>query len=170
MSVLLAALVLGQAPGGKPPRVKHKPVVVGEQPVTAREAHEAFARLGALLKKTNALPMGTPGIPLADRPATRAEMVAEMARLAKANEPAFRFVPAPVPHDPHLFNIVAAQRPSLDRLVTLGSVARIGPLAVGPGAGLTPAQFGDALGFFAARIAQMSHLPSPKWTPMLQSE
>lgn len=170
MSVLLAALVLGQVPTGKPPRVKHKLVVMGEQSVTAIEAREAFTRLGALFKRTSALPMGTTAIPAANRPATRAEIVAEMARLAKASEPAFRFVPAPVPHDARLFNVAAAQRSTLDRLVTWGCVARIGPLAVGPGTSLTPSQFGDALGFFAARIAQMSHLPSPKWTPMLQKE
>lgn len=170
MNALVFAFIVGQGrpvhPGGK----VVLPASAASKPVTAREAREAFTKVAALLMKTNGRPLGTTSIPAADRPATRAEIVAEMARLYKAAEPAFRFTPAPTTHDASKFRIDAAQKAPLDRLVTRGAVARIGPLAVGPTLGLTPKQFGDALGFFMARVSQLSHLPSPKWTPMLQGE
>lgn len=112
--------------------------------------------------------MGEPKLAATDRPATRSEIVGEMDRLFRAAQPGFFFTPAAVPHDPSKFKIDPAQKLALDKLVTLGFVARIGPLAVGPQSGLTAKQFGDALGFFMARASQLSHLPSSRWTPMLQ--
>jgi hypothetical protein len=62
------------------------------------------------------------------------------------------------------------QRDNLEMLVRMGAVAKIGPLATGPGNVLTVPEFGDAIGFFLARMAQMTHLPSSKWTPALRKE
>lgn len=171
MSPLLVLLVF-QDPGTptKPVHPTHMAVAVSNAPVTAREAREAFMRVSAHYTKVSGRDVGTPVIPDLDRAATRAEIVGEMARLYAAAEPALRFTPVPTRHDATKYRIDAAHRASLDKLVTIGCVGRVAPLAVGPDPSLTPKEFGDALGFFIARLAQMSHLPSPKWTPMLKND
>lgn len=161
-----AVLCLAQQPT-KPVHPTHGPIAVSEAPVTAREARAAFARATTLLEKVNGRPLGTVSIPVAAREATRAEIVAEMGRIYVASEPTFRIVPMAVAHDAARFRIDPSQRATLDRLVARGCVARLGPLATGSKPGLSPKELGDALGFFVARLGQMSHLPSPKWTPSL---
>ncbi len=166
MTPLILAVVFQQ---GRPIHPKTlASTLVSDKPVTAREARETFGRMVALLTKVHGQPLGTGSIPLADRPVTRTETVAEMARIYRASEPTFRFTPAPTPYDASKFRIDAMQKTSLGRLVKQGCVAPLGPLATGPGLGLTPKEFGDAVGFFMARLSQVSHMPSPKWTPMLQ--
>ncbi len=167
MSPLLVLVVAQTA--GKPVHPTRKVLAVDAAPVTAREVRVAFVRAATLLFKVNGRALGTPRVPEADRAATRAEIVAEMGRFYTQAETTFRFIPANVRHDPTKYRMDASQRVTLDKLVTRGCVAPIGPLAVGPSAGLTPKEFGDALGFFVARLGQMGHLPSPQWTPILQS-
>lgn len=170
-ALILVPVLLTQEEKGRPVHPGAKPSVSAEadnKPVTAREARESFSRVIALVTKVNGRPLGTPKIVAADRPATRSEIVAEMDRIFLAAQSGFFYTPAAVKHDASKFKIDAAQKAALDRLVNRGFVARIGPLAVGPQAGLTVKQFGDALGFFMARASQLSHLPSARWTPMLQ--
>lgn len=173
MNAFLFAVVMHQDVAGKPVHPGKKPSAVASadtKPVTAREARDTFIQVAELLRKVNGRSFGVPAIAAADRPVTRAEVLKEMVRLHKAAEPVFKFTPAPVPHDKAKLKIDAALLPALDRLVSGGFVARIGPLAVGPQPGLTPKQFGDAVGFFTSRVSQVAHLPSAKWTPMLQKE
>lgn len=170
MSPLLFAIVAQQGRPVHPKTAPSLPAAVATKPVTAREAREALGRAATLLTKVSGRSLGACSIPSADRPASRSEIVGEMARLYTAAEPTFRFTPASVPFDPSKFKIDPARKAALSRLVLHGCVARIGPLATGPGPGLTPKEFGDALGFFMARLSQMGHLPSPKWTPILQGD
>ncbi|RYG25508.1 hypothetical protein EON82_06850 [bacterium] len=171
MNAFLFAVVMHQGAPDKPVHPGRKPTAAATadtKPVTAREARAAFIRVGELLGKVNGHPLGMSGLPAIDRPVTRAEVVTEMGRLYKAAEPTFKFTPVAVVYDRSKLRIDAALLPTLNRLVTRGMVARLGPLAVGPQPTLTPKQLGDAIGFFTSRVAQMSHLPSAKWTPMLQ--
>ena len=153
---------------GRPVRPPVSRTLTSDSPVTAREAHEAFNRWGKLLFKVNATPTGAPGFSSSDLPVTRSQVIAEMARLYKASASAIRFVPQAVPFDAAKLRIDALQMPALRTLVRLGFVGRVAPLAVGPGTSLTPKEFGDALGFFSSRLMQISHLPSPTFTPSLQ--
>ena len=166
MIPLLVSLVLQ----GKPVHPAQASIPVSDASVTAREAREAFARYGKLIQKVNGFPLGTPGIPENELPVTRAQVVAEMARFYGVAGPTFRFIPAAVPFDAKKLRIERSQLPSLTNLVRRGFIGRVSPLAVGPSSSLTPKQFGDALGFFASRIVQMSHLPSPTFTPFLQGD
>jgi hypothetical protein len=171
MNAFLFTMIIGQGTDGRPVHPGRKPsqaATADGKPVTAKEVRESFVRAGELIKKVGQRSSGAPAIAANNRPATRSEVVAEMARIYKAAEPGFRFTPVSVPFDPSKFKIDATQKPALSMLVTRGFVARIGPLAVGPQPGLTTKEFGDALGFFLARLSQLSHLPSSKWTPMLQ--
>ena len=161
----------GQA--GKPVHPEHKaPATLAEdtRPVSAHEAATAFERVASLLKSTGGMSYGETAIPHLDRPVTRNEVVAEMNRLYIIATPALRFTPVPVRHDTSVFRIDASLRPALDRLVTFGYVARIGPLVVGPSPSLLPKELGDAIGVFMARVAQTTHTPNPKWTPILKSD
>ena len=139
-------------------------------PVTAREARDAFARLIALYGDVNGVRLGAPSIPALDRPATRGEVVAEMARLYRTAEPGIRFTPAEIRFDVSRLSIDRPSLPILRRLVARGFVGPVAPLATGPKPTLGIKQFGDALGFFGSRLAQISHLPSPAWTPMLKPD
>ena len=153
---------------GRPAHPAQTAIPVGNAPVSAREAREAFRRYSALLVKVNGVPLGEGTVPAVDRPVTRAEVVSEMTRLYRSSATAFRFIPADVAFDAAKFKIDAGKKPLLADLVRHGCIGRVSPLAVGPGPSLTPREFGDALGFFASRLAQMSHLPSPTFTPGLQ--
>jgi hypothetical protein len=53
-------------------------------------------------------------------------------------------------------------------LVRLGAVARVGPLATNKSDTIDAPDFGDAIGFFLARMAEITHQPSSKWTPWLR--
>lgn len=171
MSPILLALVFQDQSRPKHPGAKPTVAVLKDvRPVTVHEARSSFNRCLGLLQKAIGSPLGTSKLPDANRAVTREEIVGEMTRIYAVLAPAYKFTPAPVKHDSSVFKISAAQRANLDKLVTRGCVARIGPLAVGPAQGLTVSEFGDALGFFVARVTEMTHLPSPKWTPRLQSD
>jgi hypothetical protein len=50
-------------------------------------------------------------------------------------------------------------------LVRAGFLAPVGPLVTGPSEGLTPIEFGDALGFFTARLERQTAEADPEYTP-----
>jgi hypothetical protein len=101
--------------------------------------------------------------------ATRAEIAAEFVRVLAAVQPSFRFTPRPyrvIESSLKAHNSGAAVD-QLRRLIRLGMAGPVGPLAAG-GAGLSPEEFGDALGLFMTQLAAYTHQPDPKWTPSLQ--
>jgi hypothetical protein len=100
-------------------------------------------------------------------PVTRDQVVAEMDREYEALRPQIKFTPNPAPIDPDMLRISASVKPKLIKLIKLGFIGRVAPLATGPKASLEPAEFGDAIGFFITRMAQLTHMPSPKWSPLL---
>ena len=161
-------LVFALATQSRPVHPTKPTVTVTQAAVTAREAKESIGRLSALIVKVTGAPLGGSRVPAEERAVTRAEVVAEMARIYRASAIAFRFVPSPVAFDASKFRMDSAELSNLKDLVRHGCIGRLSPLAVGPGANMTPKQFGDALGFFASRLMQMSHLPDPVFTPSLQ--
>jgi hypothetical protein len=100
---------------------------------------------------------------------TRELVVAELSQEYDLLSPKAKYTPLPVSYDPSVLKIAAAERTSLERLIRLGFVARVGPLATGPTDTITPHDLGDAVGFFMCRIAQITYLPDPKWSPMIQN-
>lgn len=102
------------------------------------------------------------------RPATRAEMVAEFDRIMTIARPRFRGRPIRQVVDQPLIdnrNPSPETRAQLKRLIEWGFVGPVSPLATDPTQTLTPQQFGDALGYFMSRLADVTHTYDPRFSP-----
>lgn len=138
-------------------------------PVTRQEAAATFKRVGTALS----IFTGGKAKPFAPKfeaagVLTRTELVAEFDRVFEAAKPYFKYTPRPVKYDAGVFSIKDGDaRKKLDKLVTWGCVARIGPLATAPKDEMALAEFGDAVGFLLVRLAELTHTPSSKWTPAM---
>jgi hypothetical protein len=101
--------------------------------------------------------------------ATREQVILEFGRLFEIARPHFMFTPRKVKYDPSILTIKKGTRAraELEVMIPLQFVAKVGPLAAGLKPTLTLKQFGDAVGFFYARIADLTHTPSSKWSPYM---
>lgn len=168
-------LCLSVAVAGQGEKVTFKKTPVGKvdqvSPVTRSEAAAVFARTRKAIVEARVAQIAIKSaIPTGNQLATREEVILEMARIMEAAKKSMKFLPAPVKHDPKLFKVGSgAARTALAKLVAGGYVAPVGALATSSKPGLTLTQFGDAIGFFLARISDVTHMPSPKWSPYLQS-
>lgn len=138
--------------------------------MTRAELSTTVNRVGDLL--TRVLSLDPPILRLkmtgaTNNPASREEVLDQFARLFRSVSPKFRIKPRPVPFPAREARIAKRALPTLRTLVEWGCVAPVGPLATGPAATLTLSEYGDALGFFLARLAELTHTPSRKFTPYL---
>lgn len=101
--------------------------------------------------------------------ATRAEIVQRLNRLFELVRPAFKYTPNRLAYDPGQLTIPAGDRsrPVLEKLIGWGCIGRTDPLASADRPHLTIEEFGDAVGYFMARIAELTHTPSTKYSPQL---
>jgi hypothetical protein len=137
--------------------------------VTQAEARAVFNRLAKVVSPVIKVNLGASPVPSAATPVTRATVVAEFTRLMEASRPAFKYTPRKVRFDRERLTLSdAVQRPRLEKLIEFGAVAKVGPLAAGDKPTLTISEFGDAVGFFLSRLAEVTYMPSSKWTPALQ--
>lgn len=139
------------------------PVTVAEVDATILEIRKALSVLPGLeaLKKTG----DKAATSIGSSPATRAYIILKLDRLFERARPTFRFTPRRVRFDARVLKVGKAERPALEKLIAWGCVARVGPLATGPGATIGLKEFGDAIGFFVARLADLTHTPDPKYSP-----
>lgn len=156
----------------EPTKMKPKPISadLAKQTVTQSEAREVFIKAGAVLKKRLHLTAAPIAISLkaSEKPVTREEVVAQLSVLYKYASPAFKLTPKPTAYDPKMLKMDnQASMAQLLVLVKSGVVAERGRVAAGPADTLTVKEFGDAIGYFFVRIAQLSHLPSAKYSPGL---
>jgi len=175
--VILAALAFGIACGTQDEKTglsksSKKPAPpAANGPITLSELYATVERLEAGIKRVvlgqnSAVSHRTV---TADRPATRGEIIAEFYRLYLAAKPKFRFTPRPVKFDPKLISISPTEnvRKPLEKMIQLGFVGKVAPLATASTPNLTLPEYGDALGFFMARIGDLTHTPSTKWSPYM---
>lgn len=169
---LVLVLLVASAGAQQESPKKHTPrhVTTTSAPVTQTEARSTFAKAENIIRSALNLPMKAPASGIADgtAPVSRAQVVAEMVRLYGVISPKVKLTPRPVSFEPSRLKIATAQRANLEKLIRMGAVAKLGPLATGPTDTLTIPQFGDALGFFLSRMAEITNQPSNKWTPALQ--
>jgi hypothetical protein len=175
---LVGAAAFAQVPApqssfaSKAPRAAAKkpvPFVWDSRPVTRTEANQVFAQTRQALSRGLDFYFPTAAkVPLGSEPVTREMVVAEMTQEANIMLPKAKFTPFPLACDSSVLKIEAAQRANLERLIRMGFVGKVGPLATGPADTITPRDLGDAIGFFVCRIAQITHMPDPKWSPMIQ--
>lgn len=138
--------------------------------MTQAEAKAIFSRitdnLPAIVEKP--VTLKPTALTDSDQPVTHEQVVLELDRIYTAMKPSFKFTPRPVWYDASVFSIKAGPaRTSLERLVREGYVARVGPLAASTG-NLDVMDFGEAVGTFISRLAEVCHLPAVKFSPYLQ--
>lgn len=139
-----------------------------EPPVTRSEASAVFGRTQKVLKSVLKLPADIPVFSGGDGVATREQVLRHFDRISRIVEPLFKFTPpkvkAAVPYisfkDPEAKKIA-------ERLEVMGFLDRYGALATSKAEGMDPKQFGDAIGFFVARVAELTHTPSTRFSPYL---
>jgi hypothetical protein len=147
-----------------------KVIATSSAPVTQSEARAVFAKAGAAIRKALNIEHAQPpvSIPSGSAPVRREQVIGEMARIYTYILPKVKLTPMPVKYDPAVLKIEHSESGNLNMFVRIGAVGRVSPLATGPSDTLTVPQFGDALGFFLARMTELTHMPSNKWTPELQ--
>jgi hypothetical protein len=142
--------------------------------VTEAEARAVFAKVARAFRSIT--DRGIQGPPSAignsSMPVTRSLVLQEMNRLYLWTKPYFKFTPKNTYYDPSLFTIHTGNplRPTLEMLVRQGFVGRVSPLATSNVETLTVPQFGDAVGIFVARTADLTHMPSAKYSPTLSGQ
>jgi hypothetical protein len=165
--LLCGSLGITQDQGGfKAPAFKPiKPISQG--PVTEAEAAAAFARFEKVAQTVLKIQMQGPSL-LASSPklVSRERVVAAMGRIFDSSRRAFRYTPRRMKVDRAKIGL-KQNRALGEKLVAWGFIARVSPIVAGPRDTVTIAEFGDALGLFAARLAELSHTPSMKWSPYL---
>lgn len=160
--VLLTALVVAGAAGAW----------ADDAPVTKREFTLIFSEVEAAMNR--GLKLAIPERKaVADKAAmSRSAMLKEFEQLLEQAKPKFTMTPRPYRFDEELIkkHNKGEDARRVMRMARLGLIAPAGPLSIGPDAGLTPAQFGDALGMFVSQIAALSHHPNPLWTPGMMKD
>ncbi|HVL37996.1 MAG TPA: hypothetical protein VM328_01270 [Fimbriimonadaceae bacterium] len=168
--LLIASLAFGQ---NEKPRISprrdqqtSRPEVTAA-PLSRAEMKAAFQRVERAM---HALPGVTTRRPALDVPTTgvasRSEVLRQMDRLFEMARPHFKFTPPKVKFDNARLSLKeASTRPLLEKLIAWGAVAQVGPIATSKVESISLADFGDALGFFVARMAELTHTPLSKWTP-----
>lgn len=172
-AVLLLATMAFAQDGGKPKLPKQNVKGVNEAaPVTQAEASAVFTRARNVINIARIAKLATKSqLASSNQLVTRDMVIMEMAKMLKESEPAIKLVPRPVVFDAKLLKAGSpGSKTALLKLVKWGFVAPVGPLATGPTANMTPREFGDAVGFFLARLTDVTHMPSIKWSPYLQSD
>ena len=171
LSLFVAASALAQDKPALNHRKKTVVSVKADAPVTGAEAVAVFAKAESVLRSVNHLnSQSKTVIPKVAAPVTRAQIVREMDRLYELGKPAFKITLPPVRFDSSALSMKdTASAAVLKKLVDRGCIARLGPLATSSKDTLTVAEFGDAIGFFLLRLSDLTHMPSTKWSPYLQS-
>jgi hypothetical protein len=156
---------------GDKPKIKKTNVgnVDQKSAVTRSEAAAVFARARKAIisaRVASISPKST--IASGSQAVSREEVILEMSKIFQASKKSVKFIPKPARFDPAAFKTgSASSRSALTTLVSWGFVAPVGPLAAGPKPNLTVAQFGDAVGYFLARMSDVTHMPSPRWSPYM---
>lgn len=172
--IFVGAMVLSMVNGfaqepPQPAKATHVAVPKDTSPVTADEANTVLKQESTIISKAFGHPMPTSfAVGKGSTPVTREAIVAAFTRQFDALSPEFKFTPNPQTYNATILRIAKPQLPSLERLIRFGCIGKVAPLATGPKDSLTIAEFGDALGFFMSRLAELTYMPDPKWTPTLE--
>jgi hypothetical protein len=168
---ILLLVTVAFAGQGEKPHAKKKNVagVDTKAPVTRSEAAAVFARARKAINLSRIANVPEkPTIAAGNQTVTREEIILEMAKIFEGSKKAVKFMPALTKYEPkHLKAGSVGSKAALQKLVSWGFIAPVGALATGPKPGLSVQQFGDAVGFFMARLADVTHMPSPRWSPYM---
>ncbi len=140
-------------------------------PVRISEVNFTINKYEKVIRKVLGMPGSSAAIASKDtKPASRALILSGLNRLFEMTKPEFKITPRETKLDGNHFAIPrgAQNRGVLEKLVKWGFVGKVSPLATSKSDTLTLAEFGDTMGYFLMRVADLTHTPSAKWSPYLQ--
>ncbi|MCE9559801.1 MAG: hypothetical protein K8R88_12725 [Armatimonadetes bacterium] len=105
-----------------------------------------------------------------EKSVTRSEIIDSFYFLFTKAKSGFKFMPRLAKSDPKKFQLLNASAKSQgDTLVKWGFLAPVGPLLTDSKQEISITQFGDAVGYFLARLSELTHKPSSKYSPDLMT-
>lgn len=135
--------------------------------VTQAEVAAVFRRVESTFFRLTRVKSTLPSMPSSTNAAQRGEILNRMVRLVDELKGEFKFTPKRVLYDASTFTVKTPGRAQIERLIGWGFVAKTSPLVTGSHETLTTAEFGDAMGLFISRLADLTHTPSSKWSPYM---
>lgn len=135
--------------------------------VTKTEAALTFRRIESTFFRVTRLNKTLPPMPASSNPVQRGEILTRMVRLVDELKSEFKFTPKRVSYNASTFTVKSPVRAQVERLVAWGFVARTSPLVTGTQETMSTAEFGDAIGLYISRLADLTHTPSSKWSPYI---
>lgn len=139
-----------------------------QSPVTQSEASAVFAKAERVMKSVLQFKTPAPAFPKGASVATREQILNQLQAIFEVVKVKFKFTPPKLPSAPSVISFKASKAKELAlRLEVLGFIDRFGPLATSKTEGLSTQEFGDALGYFMARVAELTHMPSSRFSPYL---
>ncbi len=164
LTVALLLLVLGANAFSRPRQ--NLPKI--DLPVTQKEFDFVMRKFEDAICSTLRLPLMKRGIPAtAASSATRAMIVERMDAIFEYSKSKFTNTPRPFEYDAKMFVIPTPVRPKLEKLVRYGCIGPVSVLATGPTDSISPEDFGDAVGLFLIRLADLTHTSSARYSPDL---
>ncbi len=142
-----------------------------KSPVTIAEARATFKKLIANIPAVTGKPVPTSQGPLPDstKPITREDLLSEFDFIYNMVRPEFKFTPRAVWYDPKVVTVrSAASKKILDRMIKMGFVARVCPLATSKTDTISLDDFAYTVGYFMNRLGELTHMPEPANTPILE--
>jgi len=101
------------------------------------------------------------------QPLTRSEIINFYYDLYTKTKIKFRFQPVLGKAEPAKFSLTGTDKTRAVELVQWGFVAPVGPVVASKTPTITVQQFGDSVGFFLCRLAELTHKPSARFSPQL---
>lgn len=174
MKYIFAFLLLcSLASAQEKPQVKKANVgkVDESAPVTKSEAAAVFARARKVINVARIASVpDNATIANSVQLVTKEDVITEFAKIFSASSSAIKFVPNRTALDTKRVKVAPAAMANLKKLVSWGFIAPYGPLSTGAKSSLSPKEFGDAVAYFLCRLADVTHMPSIKWSPYLQPD
>jgi hypothetical protein len=159
---------------GKLSHAVKQPGLLQGGPVTEAEARVTFNRISQALHSVTKVKAKFPLSNLGDssQPVSREAIILQMNRIYEAAKPYFKINPTPVPYDPAVLSVKKGTeaRVALEKLVKGGFIPRVCVLATSSSDTIAPEEFGDTIGLFAARIADVTHMPNAEYSPYLNGD
>ena len=167
--VASVGFVMAQSQDGLKKKPHAPALKVGGWPVTEAEANATFSRLANLFGQVlhvQVLPTRPSKSPNA--PIDRSAVITEFLDFYRIVEPKFKVTLLDAPVDTARLRVAnPALKKGAIMLIKRGCMSEYSTLIVGHVNTVSVFDFGDAVGFFIARISEMTHTPSSKWTPYL---
>lgn len=167
MVSLLAAGVLAQ-------RESQNRKTLGSQassPVRVSEVNTTLLKYERVIRKVLGLPGASAPAPSNDqKAATRGQILNGLNRLFEMSKPEFKITPRDTKYDGNLISLPrgSSSRAIAEKLIKWGFVGKVSPLATSKSDTLSLAEFGDTMGLFLSRVADLTHTPNTKFSPYLQ--